>query len=468
MNDSPPMGPIDWLCLLLVLVCAAGTRAGYVYFCAAEGQSTPAFAVQGQGPVRPSLDPNAPARTELDDLIQHVREERRFACRAPLSDREEETAHVAPGYPWLLGMVGRLHDQPEMLVRWTQCGLGALTVLCWFCFARRAFASTVAATIAGLLGAFYPFWIVNTAELADGVLASFLLAAAVALGTRGSQIGGAFTSLLYGLALAALAMVRAALLPFAVVAFVWYLARCRSVRTGWFAGLLALLGFANGLAPWAVRNWQTFEEPLPITDSAYLHLWMGNSSRATGTALDEAALRQSLRPELLGQLLAEPHQPRRYARLGPELLTQVKDDPSGVLGHRLDAGACFLVGGSWLKERRLVTARTGENVAAAPAWVVEAVEPSLRGGLLVVLLAGALGWRLSAGWAWHGRLAALATVWVPLPYLLSHAEDLSGPRLPLDGVLLCYAAFALACVMPGFARRAEATDLGATGDREVI
>ena len=46
-------------------------------------------------------------------------------------------------------------------------------------------------------------------------------------------------------------------------------------------------------------------------------------------------------------------------------------------------------------------------------------------------------------------IATLAMIFVPLPYLLSHAESLSGPRLPLDGVLICFAAFALCCLVPG-------------------
>ena len=325
----------------------------------------------------------------------------------------------------------------------------------YFCFARRAFASTIAGTLAGLLGALYPFWIVNTAELADGVLVTFLLAAVLALGTRGSQVGGSFTSLLYGLTLAALAMVRAALLPFAVVAFVWYLARCRSVRAGWFAALLALLGFANGLAPWALRNWRVFQEPVPIADSAYLHLWMGNNPRATGATLDEKDLRESLPPELRSQMLTQtdpPAQPRRYNRLGPEAFAQMADDPAAALGHRLDAGICFVLGGSWVHSHRLALAPNGPDVAEAPAWIAESIEPWLRGSLLLVLLLGALGWRWSAAWVARSRLAALATVWVPLPYLLSHAEELSGPRLPLDGVLLCYVAFVLACLVPNFAR----------------
>ena len=63
-----------------------------------------------------------------------------------------------------------------------------------------------------------------------------------------------------------------------------------------------------------------------------------------------------------------------------------------------------------------------------------------------------LGWRWTSSWRHLARPSALAVVWIPLPYILSHAESLSGPRLPLDGVLLCYAAFALCCLVPGFNR----------------
>ena len=56
--------------------------------------------------------------------------------------------------------------------------------------------------------------------------------------------------------------------------------------------------------------------------------------------------------------------------------------------------------------------------------------------------------------------AVLAMICVPLPYLLSHAGALSGPRLPLDAVLLCYAAFALACALPGGSQLREAPGAG--------
>jgi hypothetical protein len=53
--------------------------------------------------------------------------------------------------------------------------------------------------------------------------------------------------------------------------------------------------------------------------------------------------------------------------------------------------------------------------------------------------------------------SSLALIWIPLPYVLSHAEALQGPRLPLDGILLCYAAFAIVYLIPALG----ATLLGA-------
>src|SRR5262249_23883288 len=76
-------------------------------------------------------------------------------------------------------------------------------------------------------------------------------------------------------------------------------------------------------------------------------------------------------------------------------------------------------------------------------------ETILHTTLLAALFLALLGWRWSYSWRRYGRMASIAAVWMPLPYVLSHAEYLSGPRLPLDGVLLCFAAFAMASMIPG-------------------
>jgi len=67
-----------------------------------------------------------------------------------------------------------------------------------------------------------------------------------------------------------------------------------------------------------------------------------------------------------------------------------------------------------------------------------------------LLILGLVGWGWTYAWRHEAFPSALALFWFPLPYILAHAEHLSGPRLPLDGLLLCYGAFALVYLIPGY------------------
>lgn len=433
MNELPPFGTKDWLAVLLAVALALGLRAGYLLEATDEGRAQPAWLVQN--------DASSPP---------------------PLSPDREASAYRSPGYPWLLELLPAAHA--DVAVRWAQCGLGALTAGLYFLFARRVFCRLAVALFAGLLTALHPWWIVNVGEIADGVLVSFLLAAALFLGTRASQVGGAFTSLLLGVILAALALVRAALLPFAMAALLWFLLRCRTLRQGWLCALLAVLGMANGLAPWMVQNLQTFGQPLPIVSSTWLHLYMGNNPRATGGQLSEAELRASLPPGRVDTLLREPNQARRYDALAHDVIAEVVAAPADACNRRLLAGVTFVFGEPWLRDRTLgekVSAFVHRDVAPTPPWVDEMMPGLLAGSLLLMALLGLWGWRRSFPWRRRAALATLATILLPLPYLLGHAGPLAGPRLPLDGVWLTYAALALACVV-GLGPNADAESAGAS------
>jgi hypothetical protein len=420
---------------------AAGARAGYLWTCCDRGHAAGPLRVQDPWPAVPGEN----GRTELDELRDSVRENYTFRSHAPLSAGAEPTAHVAPGYPWALGLLRRVVDTDEKsfagTVRWAQCGLGALTAGLYFLFARRAFGSLLVATLTGVFCALNPYWVINTAEINDGVLASFLLGAALFCGARGVQTGGPFASLLYGLLLAGLALVRAALLPFAFVAVVWFLLRSRAVPRGWLCATLAFLGFANGLVPWTVRNWQLFKEPVPVVNSAYYHLWEGNHRNATGGPAPES----DMRPALLNELQGKP-QAKRYTELSEIVWDEVARDSLGAVKRRLWAGLYFFFGERWFRDGGLAD-RVAD--AESPEWLERSYPGALAGTLLGMLLLGVLGWRWAYGWRAWAMPASLAVMWVPLPYILSHAESLAGPRLPLDGVLLCLAAFALACFVPG-------------------
>jgi hypothetical protein len=434
--------------LLLILASAAGLRAGYLAICTKNGEMDAAIRVQGDGPL--ARDHKGSQATEKDNLTTNIKEYRWFGCWAPLADDEEITAHVAPGFYWLFGTIAEHCDGPDRIWRWLNVALGSLTAGCYFFFARRAFHSTLVATLTGLLAACYPFWIFNTAELTDGVLATFLLSVCLMLGARGCQTGGILTGLLFGLSLACLVLVRAAMLPFAMIALLWYLWECRRYSFGWFAGFLALIGLANGLVLWGLRNYQDFEQPIPIADSTYLHLWMGNNPNATGSTMDEADLRSSLEKDRLQKLLHEKNQAKRYQQLAPDVLNEAMNHPVETMSRRLKAFEIFMLGEYWSRQGQLCVVQEGSaTVASPPSWLSDNLEVILHGTLLGVFVLSLLGWRWSHAWRSQGHIAAIAFVWVPLPYILSHAEPLLGPRLPFDGVLLCYTAYALMSVIPG-------------------
>lgn len=453
---------VDGLLLLVVLAWAAGTRAAYLQLCADNGTTSGPLAVQASSPVLAGLPADTPVRgqappREVDVLIQNLAEHRWFGSLAPFAAAEEQAAHTAPGYPWLVSLLERGHvnlGPTDRVVRWAQCLLGTLTAVFYFLFARIAFGNPLVALLAGLACALHPYWIINTAEVDDGVLASFLLAACVFLGARAGQGGGPFTSLLYGLALAGLALVRAALLPFAFVAMLWFLFHCRSLLHGWRAGLLAFLGLAIGLTPWTLRNYQVFGDVLPITNSVFYELWAGNNPQATGGPLDEQTLLTALaeargeEPATTAEHLAGLKQGPRYNELAWDIVREVQTNPGGTLQRRLWAGLYFVFGGRWFTDHALA-ATTPTAEADMPPWLAQTYAGLLAGWLLALLTLGFLGWRWTYAWRREAMPSSLAVIWVPLPYLLGHAGTLAGPRLPLDGVLLTYAAFALVCLIPG-------------------
>ncbi len=432
---------MDVLLLAAIIAAAAGLRAGYLISCADYARN--------DGPLR--VETPLP---ELEKLAGNLKNQHRFALPSPSSGELEDTAAFAPGYPMLMAGVNFLVNDPALpsTIRWIQCGLGALAAGLYFLFARRAFQSTLVAVLAGSLCALHPFWIIDAASLADGTTATFLLALALCLGARASQMGGPLGSLVFGLSLAALALVRAALLPFAIVGLAWFLWRSRTLAHGWLWALLAFLGAIIGLAPWTARNWQLFGEPVPFVDSTYYHLWIGNNPQATGGPNEN--MRAPVDP------LAPPSKrSERDSEFANQMRQEWHDRPAESVRRRLRAGLYFVFGEHWFAKSRLAEPTGPEE--NEPTWLVGSYPVVLESTMLVLVVLGLLGWRWTYGWHSKAMPLSLAMIWIPLPYILSHAEALSGPRLPIDGVLLCYVAFAVACLFP--ARRHLWDGEGASG-----
>jgi hypothetical protein len=252
-------------------------------------------------------------------------------------------------------------------------------------------------------------------------------------------------------------LVRPAWLPFGFATLLWFLLRCRDLSRGWFLALLAVLGFANGLAPWTVRNYQVLGDIVPLVDTAPVELWMGNNPDATGGPQTEEAMLQALAHqkgqtvEAVRKELAGMPRRQRHAVLFSAVATEAQNNPSGTLSRRLEAFLGFLVSDSFLRTQQCAVTRSADTASALPGWLT-GYPAIFAGSLLALLLLGVMGWRWSYGFRRESMPLAIAVLWIPLPYILSHADTLHGPRLPLDGVLLCCAAFALCCLVPGYGR----------------
>ncbi|HMO34951.1 MAG TPA: hypothetical protein PKA06_02810 [Gemmatales bacterium] len=312
-------------------------------------------------------------------------------------------------------------------MRWVHLVLGGFTCLCYYLVAWRAFGQhPLLALLVGLVTAAYPFWIVNTAELEDGVLASFLLAWSLSLSLR---IGN----------LAALALTRASLLPFAIVVQLWFFLRCRAVPSGWLAAILCFAGFLGGLAPWVYQCFQVFQEPVPVVHSAWLHVWVGNNPASDGGPY-QWSMKKRLDPALAKTLEDTPVKDR-YALLAEAVTSEITERPAETVKRRWMAAMQFLFGTSSISGTLFWC---GEKTATAPTWLRPVLLITL-GTLYVLAL---LGWRWSYGWKYQSAPLALAVVWIPLPYLLTHADQLHSCRLPWDGILIVLAVLGLLALLP--------------------
>ena len=458
---------IDWVLWLLVLAAAAGARVWYVTEFLGKDAAAPDAVWHVQELPHPS-------GTAADLLVAKMNDAGvlpGFAGKPPFAAKEEKTAFWSPGYPMLRSLLEKnlqnyAGDKPTPqaavhgLVRWVQIGLSSLAAALYFAVARRAFHSRLIGLLAGLLCAVNPFWVINAAELQDGALASFLLAASLALGVRAGQQGGPLTSLLYGVALAALSLTRSAFLPFAVAGLLWYFLRSRTLKGGWLGAIVALLGFAGGVAPWIVRNHQEMHDVIPVVDSAGWDLWIGNNPQATGGPLSEKMENQW--SDERKRQLADMPEGKRYLQLLEDVKREVTESPTDTIKRRLAAFAYFFLSASAADGKGAMVA---EGSQTPPPWADEA----LYGTLLATVILGLLGWRWSYGWRVQSMPLSLALIWIPLPYILGHAELLHGPRLPLDGPLMCLVAMAVVCLIPGLGMpwlKGE-EELNPEGDRPV-
>src|SRR5207237_3918434 len=137
--------------------------------------------------------------------------------------------------------------------------------------------------------------------------------------------------------------------------------------------------------------------------------------------------------------LADTDQPHRYRGLAPDVRREIQNNVAGTLSRRISATLGF-----WLGYKQVNLFEKFESWSESEIWLVNNWPAISYATLLVMLGLGILGWRWSYPWAYDARLITLAVVFCFLPYFLSHVAGGQGSRLPLDGILLTFAALALA------------------------
>jgi 4-amino-4-deoxy-L-arabinose transferase-like glycosyltransferase len=129
-----------------------------------------------------------------------------------------------PRPPLYIGFLAlsTLGSRNYLLIVVPEALMGAGTALCAFLIGREIF-SARAGLIACAIAALYPYYVVHNTALQDTAMATFCTALAVWLLLHARRRNWPCDWLLAGLALAAIALVRASLAPVIGVALLWTL-----------------------------------------------------------------------------------------------------------------------------------------------------------------------------------------------------------------------------------------------------
>jgi Dolichyl-phosphate-mannose-protein mannosyltransferase len=183
------------------------------------------------------------------------------------------TAFRVPLYPILLAGLTLGH-------RWfwpidlAQSLIGAATVVYAALLAERMFEGErgrMAAVVAALITAVYPYYAVHDTALQETSLYTLLTLIAVVLALRAARTRALAPAALCGVVLGLDVLTRSPMALFALIVPVWLVARRRFAH-----GLLCAVLLFITVLPWLWRNEQLFGVPVLTTEAGY-ELWNGNN-----------------------------------------------------------------------------------------------------------------------------------------------------------------------------------------------
>jgi 4-amino-4-deoxy-L-arabinose transferase-like glycosyltransferase len=224
------------------------------------------------------------------------------------------TAFRVPLYPMFLAVVTGGHKL-FLPVVFFQSLIGAGTALMAALVAQDMFGDT-AALIAGVVTAFYPYYVVHDTALQETSLYTFLAITAVLLLLRAGRTQSWPKAMLAGCTLGATVLTRANLAPFAIVAPMCLAfpqrSRTFSLWRGARNAILCLSMMGLTISPWLIRSYLLTGTATLSTQSGYF-LWLGNNAmtfsrypiesidRTQEAAIESLSVKENAEIESLGE-----------------------------------------------------------------------------------------------------------------------------------------------------------------------
>ncbi len=211
----------------------------------------------------------------LDDPDNYLPLARSIALGRGLIHDGLPTAYRPPLYPIVLApVVAVLGDRPAWGIAAVHLLLGAGTIVLTASAARKWGLTPLARLAAAAIVACDPVLVAQSRSVMTESLAAFLNAAALAAFCRPGLSGAALGGLAFGLG----ALCRPSTLP----SVVWIAAAALVASPGTFRDRIDRAGLILGvvaatLAPWTLRNWRAFGEPVVTTTHGGYTLYLANN-----------------------------------------------------------------------------------------------------------------------------------------------------------------------------------------------
>ena len=185
-------------------------------------------------------------------------------------------AWFPPLYPLFLTL-SVLAGKSFLLVVVPQALLGAGTALCAYLIGRELF-NRRAGLIACAIAAFYPYYVMHDTALQETGMVTFCTALSVWLLLRARRLNRNLDWFAAGIALGAIALVRASVAPAIAVGLFWCVVWGASgnISERFWKGSILAFAVILTLGPWLFETYRLTGVPV-ITSQNGLALWMGNN-----------------------------------------------------------------------------------------------------------------------------------------------------------------------------------------------